>query len=82
VTVAAVIHRGDPRFCRPISVGGVLVGHLKPSVDHLGMRVCYEVQLLDGSGACFDTLAEARVWVVEECFADKEREWQDESVID
>ena len=59
----AVIHRGDPRFDRPITVDGKQVGHLKPSVDHHGMRVCYEVQLLDNTGACFDTLAQARVWV-------------------
>lgn len=60
---SAVIHRGDPRRCRPITIDGVQVGHLEPSVDHLGMRVCYEVQLLNGTAACFDTLAEARTWV-------------------
>ena len=60
---SAIIHRGDPRFCRPITVGGKTVGLLEPSVDHNGMRVCYEVQLLNGTTACFDTLAEARTWV-------------------
>lgn len=59
----AVIHRGDPRFDRPITVDSKQVGHLKPSVDRYGTRLCYEVQLLDGSGACFDTLAQARTWV-------------------
>ena len=38
-TTKAVIHRGDPRFCRSITVGGEEVGHLEPSVDHLGMRL-------------------------------------------
>jgi hypothetical protein len=62
-TYNAVIHRGDPRFCRPITIDGEDVGHLEPSVDHLGMRLPYEAHLTDGSAACFDTLAEARTWV-------------------
>ena len=58
-----IIHRGDPRFCRPITVGGNQVGLLEPSADHNGHRLPYEVQLLNGTSAMFDTLAEARVWV-------------------
>jgi hypothetical protein len=62
-TTNAIIHRGDPSCYRRITVGGVQVGHLEPSVDRNGMRLPYEAHLTDGSAACFDTLAEARTWV-------------------
>ena len=59
----AIIHRGDPRFCRFISLGGEHVAHLEPSADHNGHRLPYRAVLTDGTEAMFDTLAQVRVWV-------------------
>jgi hypothetical protein len=59
----AIIHRGDPRFCRFISLGGEHVAHLEPTADHNGHRLPYHAVLTDGTEAMFDTLAQVRAWV-------------------